>query len=794
MRRLLFAFGALVTLSVGAQTLTVETGWGGEAFGAAVGARFEARREVGGSFRPFVAEVAARAEGAGSACLDWTFDKATEGTREGVWLKLDAVRWAGSRVVYAGHEVTLPTVHEPGKNIHLATGEAMQFAFLDADGREVFALAFDETVACHAMDEREWNQETFVWRFWRPCAPNAKPFVCRLHAEGGVSVAHRAPHVIEVGPDWCALAEDASDVVPGSALDFTTLCGERRPCGTFGRVLANGGDFVFADRPNVRVRFYGVNICSDAVVTPHRDVIEAFTDRLARRGYNALRFHHHDGPLSEGTSDAALNPRQLEKMDVFMDACGRKGLYVTTDVFVSRKVPWRAIGENRDGVVGMDAFKALVLVHEGAYSNLCAFARDWLTHVNVVNGRRWADDPTLAFLAFVNEGHLGMDGLETLNELPRYPEAWRAWGGKGVIPAGRPWDKTADAARVAAFLANLEMKFAVRFSTFLRRELGVKALLTDMSSGMEREEFRPVRTSAAYDYVDEHFYWDHPAFPKTAWALPAQSLNANPIRSHGADVLADAARVRLPDKPFAVSEWNFTGPSAYRSMAGLVMGAEACRENWGAAWRFDWGGSPWELAKPHEVRAGFFGLAGDPLARATERAVVCLFLRGDGEGAEVSADRATGAFSVRSPRLCGGFSETGVLRCGALAARGAATPMTVWASALDGLPLDQSRRILVAHLTDLQNTGATYKDATRTVVLSWGRPPHLVRRASARIGLAVAKGRVVVYALDLAGRRVKEVPSARSGKGILSWTADPAQGDASAVLYYEIVRADPSSP
>lgn len=783
----------LVALTCGlaaAAPLTVETGWGGEASAEALGLRFEAWRDVGGSFRPFVAEVEAQSAGTGDARLDWTFD-AADGRRDGIWLKLDVSRWAGARVAYAEKCISLPTSHERGKRVHLATGEARRFAFRDKNGREVFALTFGEPVACHAMDEREWNSETFVWRFWRPCAPKAKPFLCRLQvADGDLSVVRLAPHVIAPGDGWCALREDATDVVSGSALDFSDICGTRRPCGTFGRVIARDGEFAFADRPTERVRFYGVNVCSDAVVTPRADVIEAFADRLVRYGYNALRFHHHDGPLSMGMPDASLNPRQLEKMDVFMDACGRKGLYVTTDIFVSRKIPWRSIGEDRAGVIGMDAFKALVLVHEGAYSNLCAFARDWLTHVNVVNGRRWADDPTLAFLAFVNEGHLGMDGLETLNALPRYPEAWRAWGGKGAIPAGRPWDRTADAARVAAFLADLEMKFAARFSSFLRRDLGVKALLTDMSSGMEREEFRPVRASAAYDYVDEHFYWDHPTFPKTAWSLPARSLNENPIRRRGADVLAEAAHVRLPNKPFAVSEWNFTGPSAYRSMAGLVMGAEACREDWGAAWRFDWGGSPWELAKPNEVRAGFFGLAGDPLARATERAVVCLFLRGDGDGAKVSADRATGSFVVRSPRLCGGFSETGDLRCGVLSAHGDATPRTVWATSLDGEPIRRSRRILVTHLTDLQNTGETYKDATRTVVLDWGKPPHLVRRAAVRIGLALANGSTSVYALDLSGRRLKEIPSARSAMGGLSWTADPVLDEDTAVLHYEIIRAE----
>ena len=80
------------------------------------------------------------------------------------------------------------------------------------------------------------------------------------------------------------------------------------------------------------------------------------------------------------------------------------------------------------------------------------------------------------------------------------------------------------------YLAELEGRFLARMRTFLKDELGVKALLSDMSAGMENEAYRPVR-AALCDYVDEHWYWDHPSFPVKSWSYPSVAHNQNPVRA-----------------------------------------------------------------------------------------------------------------------------------------------------------------------------------------------------------------------------------------------------------------------
>ena len=615
-----------------------------------------------------------------------------------------------------------------------------------------------------------------------------------------VSAAVAEPYVVERGPDWIPLKVE-NEVAEGSALDLSFLH-KGAPTGSLPRVVARGRHFEFADSPGVTRRFYGVNICGEANYAPPARA-EAFVRQLRRRGYNALRLHHHDNGLVAGSADGTtINPDRLDRLDAFVAACARNGLYVTSDLFVSRRIPWRALGQDRDGFVGQEEFKELVLVNEAAYSNLCVFARAWMTHVNPYTGFRWADDPTVAFIALVNEGHLGIGGLEKLNRHPEYAAAWKEYAARvgcpyNEIPAGKPWDKTDKMTAAMPFLAELEGRFARRMRAFLKDELGVKALLTDMSAGMEREEYRPVR-AAVCDYVDEHWYWDHPSFPLNSWACPSVGHGQNPVRARGVNAMDRCSGVRLSDRPFTASEYCYAGPNIYRHMGGLVAGAQAAREDWAAIWRFDWAVNEPTLDRLDETPAMWFELSGDALSMASDRAALFLFLRGDmgvGEDAAVASDRDAGTFTVNTPHTAGGFAEKGSLEAGPLRFEIVRrdgpvlqdNSATIWASSLDGRPLVESRRILVSHLTDLCNEGQTFEDATFRVLLKWGHLPHLVRAGRTEISLALRPADFTVYALDTAGRRVREVPHTRDlTSGRISFTANVAADPAAATFLYEI--------
>ena len=124
----------------------------------------------------------------------------------------------------------------------------------------------------------------------------------------------------------------------------------------------------------------------------------------------------------------------------------------------------------------------------------------------------------------------------------------------------------------------------------------------------------------------------------------------------------------------------------------------------------------------------------------------------------------------------------------ALAALCDKEPTTIWASTIDGKAFGESRRILVSHLTDLCNDGDTYTDASRKILLRWGKVPHLVRNGTAKIAMKLGKGDFKVYALDTAGRRVREVPHTFNERGWLRFDAAVAADSENATLLYEIIR------
>jgi hypothetical protein len=630
-------------------------------------------------------------------------------------------------------------------------------------------------------------------------------------------------------------------------------------------------------------RFYGVNLCFTAnFLEPEHAACLA--GRLARVGYNALRLHHHDGGLVEGSPDGTtLNPNNLARLDALMAACISNGIYVTTDLYVSRSVPWRSVGIERDGKIQMNEYKMLVAVHEGAFENLKTFTRALLTHVNPHTGRRYADEPALAWLALINEGNFG-NYLGEMRGIPEWQQAWAAWladrqakepDAYKDLPATIPDNYYVGSRHTSAFtlfLKEMEDRLVVRLKAFLRDELGCRALVTDRSSWTNRAPDQVPR-SELFDYVDDHFYVDHPVFIERSWQLPSRCENRNPLKNEAMGAQG-IVFTRLLDKPFTVTEYNYSGPGRFRGVGGIVTGAIGALQDWDGIWRFTFSHSRDTVLGGGAM--GYFDMAGDPLSLAAERASICLFLRGDlaplrntyamvlpkdevlkmadnipmnrtgwpwlswyarlgtivadtppawatwwgrypevyatksdairklfaplqaesreagdlpaaGDGA-VMIDKESGLFVLKTPRTCGGFTEQGIVDAGDLIFDVGDTAATVWVSALDDKPVRESSRLLLTHLTDVQNSGIRYAEKSRKTLLAWGGLPHLMRNGKAEVRLAVKPAEAFdVYALSTSGRRVASVET-HVVKGRLAFTAAVDGQPESATLLYEIVR------
>ena len=539
--------------------------------------------------------------------------------------------WADS----SGKKNSLPKVF---KDMCLFSGRVQSMSFTAADGSEPFTLAFTAPTHVMIQDDRKWMPSftlrisTDAGRMFRK--GDQRSFVCIISAPEGVETMIDQPVVVKRGPDWIPL-DYRKNIEAGSALDFSGMGLQDAPAGKYGWLRNVGGHFEFEGRPGTPQRFYGVNLCFSANF-PDKDLADELVTRLVRLGYNTVRIHHYeswDGVIKGSKDRLAINAEWTKRLDYLLFRAMERGIYVTTDLFTTRPVMWRDIGFDRDGQVPMQIYKNLIGIHGPAFENWKAFSRNFLTHVNPYTGRRYADEPGLPLISLINEGHL-LWLWETIKHEAPMKAAWKKWlsakraadptFAKGVsddATKSTPWNN----AVLVNFMADVEDDLSRREREFLR-SIGVKALLTSQNCGSHYAPLMAMREKC-YDYVDDHFYVDHPNFIARPWALPSRCPNTNPVMSSSLPPVG-CAYTRMPSKPFCITEWNFSGPGMFRGVGGIMTGAMGALQNWDGLWRFAYSHNS-ESMRDRTGFPGYFDVASDPLGQASDRASVCLFLRGD---------------------------------------------------------------------------------------------------------------------------------------------------------------------
>ncbi len=436
-------------------------------------------------------------------------------------------------------------------------------------------------------------------------------------------------------PDAC-LATDQwkpldwpHDITPGSALDFSSLLDG--PAGKYGRLIVRNGKFVFEQRPDKPVRFYGVNLCNHANF-PDKQTARRLADRLAACGYNSVRFHHHDTSLTQAMDERAtqLDPVEMDKLDYLFFCLKERGIYLTTDLYVSRKTRevFPSLGRSTQH---WEEFKFLIHLLDEAHQNWQDFAGNFLLHVNPYTGLAWKDDPALVTLSCVNEdaifhcyANAGPD-IRRLYDL-RF-EAWLA----GKAPTGI--DGELRTTWINRFLVETQSASFARMRAFLDG-LGCRTLITDQNH-WSIIPMALMRQDA--DFVDDHFYCDHPEhFP-----LPSGLHNESALADLPA-IFSGIFPGRTFGKPYTISEFNWVYPNRFRAESGPLTAAYAALQDWDGLYRFDYASAPLD----GEMPAGYFAIASDPINFLSDRIGMLLFLRGD-----VQASSLAVPFAVSSTHM-----------------------------------------------------------------------------------------------------------------------------------------------
>ena len=224
---------------------------------------------------------------------------------------------------------------------------------------------------------------------------------------------------------------------PGSITDLSWL--NERPAGGHGFVRIQEGHFV--DGRGQRLRFLASNFTFGSCYPDH-DTADKLAARLASLGINCIRFHHTDNQSSPrgiwkaGTAKKnEFDPDQLDRMDYFISALKRQGIYADINLHISRNY-WEGedfpdgLASNKERQNQLPKYgKSIDKINDQMIRMQRDYASALLKHVNPYTRTSYAKEPCVAIVEINNENTL----LELkMASLPPYYRAevlkkWNQW-------------------------------------------------------------------------------------------------------------------------------------------------------------------------------------------------------------------------------------------------------------------------------------------------------------------------------------------------------------------------------
>lgn len=422
--------------------------------------------------------------------------------------------------------------------------------------------------------------------------------------------SEEAPYFIVAGDAWREIPF-YKEIRKGSALDFSDTLDA--PAGKYGPLIRRGDKLVFRDRPETPVRFYGTNISGTSFYLT-REQADRFADRMAACGFNQIRIHHHDEPLTE-TVSTRLKPKPMDQLEYLIAALKKRGIYISTDLYVSRVPDRGEIPEFPDRAIGMNEYKGLFWIMDSVYENWKEYCRAFLNHVNPYTGLALKDDPVLISLNIINEGNID----KAVNASPQVKECYRKafleW--LAAKKLREPEERSGQQRLFSAFLLDTYRRRSRQMVKFIR-ELGVNCILAD--SNMLTGPMLSVMRSE-YDFVDNHVYW---AGPSGTYDVPSTCSQRSAIsRGTSPD---EIFLTRLYGKPFSVSEFDFCKPNIFRAEGPLMMASYAGLQGWDMLCQFAW--SHWNGDITKELVGNHFNISTDCVKALSNQLGAALFRTG----------------------------------------------------------------------------------------------------------------------------------------------------------------------
>jgi hypothetical protein len=409
-----------------------------------------------------------------------------------------------------------------------------------------------------------------------------------------------------------------------------------QPAGKHGFVQARGDQFVFED--GTPVKFWGTNIASERPFMPAAEA-KAWSEWLARYGFNAVRFHKFTWKASDGIHSTVITDEKWKKFDFLCFQLRERGIYYGWSHIYGHKVmPGDSCRLLAYREVAGTNFPWSHL--NGTTASLVNFAEDlqelnieltvnMLNHVNPHTGLRYADDPALNFVEFQNEDNIFWSAIErSLEQAPTYRKLlcekfsnWlaqkygsqevltQAWNHEGLkdgenltlkniypqpshglfsgeyeqaVKENRPVKR--HILDKAAFLFEEQMKFYRKFEMAVRAT-GYKGPLVAScwQAGTGLAHMLNLYADSRIGIIDRHNYFGGGQGHNLK---PGPFSNESMLKMIGSGLFGTGLQ-QVSDRPFALSEWMSLIPNEWTAESAPIIATYGLGlQGWDASYVF----------------------------------------------------------------------------------------------------------------------------------------------------------------------------------------------------------------
>jgi hypothetical protein len=411
------------------------------------------------------------------------------------------------------------------------------------------------------------------------------------------------------------------------------------PAGRFGFVQRKGENFVFSNRPDASVKFWGASAGPAATAQLQEEQARFYV----KHGINILRKHAVQGEVGllrkdPATGRRSFDPKRLDRFDKWFSILKANGIYMDWSCFYPHvitlddgyPVDLYAELENAEGgksTSGMVNFMPQLQDAEWAWE------KSLLEHRNPYTGLRYVDDPALAIIEVHNEDCIFFHSpLNTLagNKIPKHTailkKGWADWlkdrykddaGLKQAWDAGMKkgdsisnanmdiysaWQLSAqgpdygkprgvvqtERRRMGDFiryLAQMQRAYYERREKELRN-LGYKGstVTTAWQSGGPAADLANLWCDDSMDVIDRHNYFGGGAGGHSITV--GKVKNETHLNRPGSGILASGF-YQVEDKPFVMTEWTVLPPNQWKAeIAPLFAFYGMGLQGWDASFHF----------------------------------------------------------------------------------------------------------------------------------------------------------------------------------------------------------------